>query len=76
MNGTLKFNLLFTAEKRRLDPTEWTVSIQSLTQSLNLMVTTGIVIPDQFPNENVVHPSIKDKDGNPMTVKDFRARDQ
>ena len=31
--------------------------------------------PDQFPDENVVHPTVKDKDDNPMTVKDIRARD-
>ena len=31
--------------------------------------------PDQFPDENTVHPTIKDKDGNPMTVKDIRAQD-
>ena len=32
--------------------------------------------PDQYPDENVVHPTIKDKDENPMTVKDIRARNQ
>ena len=32
--------------------------------------------PDQFPDENALHPTVKDKDGNPMTVKDIRARDQ
>ena len=32
--------------------------------------------PDQFPDENIVHPTIKDKDNNPMTVKDIRTRDQ
>ena len=32
--------------------------------------------PDQFPDENVVHPTIKDKDANPMTVKDIRDSDQ
>ena len=32
--------------------------------------------PDQFPDENALHPTIKDKDGNPLTVKDIRARDQ
>ena len=32
--------------------------------------------PDQFPDENVVHPTVKDKDDNPMTVKDIRDRDQ
>ena len=32
--------------------------------------------PDLFPGENVVHPAIKDKDENPMTVKDIHARDQ
>ena len=31
--------------------------------------------PDQFPDENALHPTIKDKDGNPLTVKDIRARD-
>ena len=31
--------------------------------------------PDQFPDENAVHPTVKDKDNNPMTVKDIRARD-
>ena len=31
--------------------------------------------PDQFPDENTIHPTIKDKDGNPMTVKDIRTRD-
>ena len=29
--------------------------------------------PNQFPDENVVHPTVKDKDDNPMTVKDIRA---
>ena len=28
--------------------------------------------PDQFPDENVVHPTVKDKYNNPMTVKDIR----
>ena len=32
--------------------------------------------PDQFPDENVVHPTVKDKDDNPMTVNDIHARDQ
>ena len=27
---------------------------------------------DQFPDQNTVHPAIKDKDGNPMTGKDIR----
>ena len=31
--------------------------------------------PDQFPDENAVHPTIKDKDGNPMSEKDICARD-
>ena len=30
--------------------------------------------PDQFPDENALHPTVKD--GNPMTVEDIRARDQ
>ena len=32
--------------------------------------------PDQFPDENIVHPTVKDKDNNPMTVNDIRTRDQ
>ena len=32
-------------------------------------------LTDQFPDENAVHPTVKDKDGNPMSVKDIRARD-
>ena len=32
--------------------------------------------PDQFLYENVVHPTVKDKDNNPMTVKDIDVRDQ
>ena len=31
--------------------------------------------PDQFPDENTTHPTIKDKDGNPMTVEDIHIRD-
>ena len=31
--------------------------------------------PDQFPEENAIHPTIKDKEENPMTVKNIRARD-
>ena len=31
--------------------------------------------PDQFPDENAVHPTVKDKDNNPMTVKDIHTRD-
>ena len=30
---------------------------------------------DQFPDENTILPTIKDKDGNPMSFKDIRARD-
>ena len=30
---------------------------------------------DQLPDENTVHPTIKDKDGNPMTVEDIRTGD-
>ena len=30
---------------------------------------------DQFLDENATHPTIKDKDGNPMTVKHIRTRD-
>ena len=29
--------------------------------------------PDQFPDENAVYPAVKDKDDNPMTVKDIQA---
>ena len=47
-----------------------TVSVKSLTQYLNFLATT-----DQFPDENTIHPTIKDKDGNPMSVRDIRARD-
>ena len=31
--------------------------------------------PDQFPDENAIHPTVKDKNGNPMIVKDIHARD-
>ena len=31
---------------------------------------------DQFPDENVIHPTIKEKDDNPIRVKDIHARDQ
>ena len=31
--------------------------------------------PDQFPDENTIYLTTKDKDDNPMTVKDIRARD-
>ena len=30
---------------------------------------------DQLSDENVVHPIIKSKDGNPMSVKDIRSQD-
>ena len=76
VNGTLKFSLLFMVEKRKLDHTKLTVSVQSSTPFLNFMVTTGIDChPDQFPNKNTLHPTIKDKDGNPMTVKDICTHD-
>ena len=32
--------------------------------------------PDLFLDENAVHPALKDKDDNPMTVKNIRARDR
>ena len=76
MNGTLKFSLHFMVEKRKLGPMKLMVFVKSSTQSLNFMVTTGTVMhADQFPYENTVHLTIKDKDGNPMTVKDIRTRD-
>ena len=31
--------------------------------------------PDQIPDENAVHPTVQDKDGNPISVKDIRAQD-
>ena len=61
--------------KRKLVPINLTVSVQSSTQSLNFMATTGICHADQFSDENTIHLTIKDKDGNPMTVKDIRTRD-
>ena len=48
MNGTLKFNLLFMVEKRKLGPIKLMVSIQSSTQFLNFMATTGIIIQTSF----------------------------
>ena len=48
MDGTLKFNLLFTVEKRKLVPIELMVSVQNSTRSLNFMVITGIVIQTSF----------------------------
>ena len=47
------------------------VSVQSSTQSLNFMRCHL----DQFPDENTIHPTIKDKDGNPMSVRDICTRD-
>ena len=31
--------------------------------------------PAHFPDEKAIHPTVKDKNDNPMTVKDIRARD-
>ena len=39
------------------------------------MVTTGIVIQISSPDKSTIHPTVKDKDDNPMTVKDIRVRD-
>ena len=30
---------------------------------------------DQFPDKNTIHPTIKDKDGNSMSVREIRTRD-
>ena len=48
MNKTLKSNLLYMVEERKLDLIKSMVSVQSSTQSLNFMVTTGIVIQISF----------------------------
>ena len=32
--------------------------------------------PDKFLDENIIHPTVKDKDNNHMTVQDIRSRDQ
>ena len=73
MNETLKFSLLFMVEKRKLDSLMSTVSVQSSTPSLNFMEATGMVI--QTRKTRTIHPTIEDKDGNPMSVKDIRTRD-
>ena len=48
MSKTLKFNLLYMVEKKKLVHKKSMVSVQSSTQSLNFMVTTGIVIQTSF----------------------------
>ena len=72
MNRTLKFNLLFTMEKRKLVP-----RVDGFYSQLNTVFEFygdyWHCHPDQFPDENVVHPTVKDKDDNPMTVKDIHA---
>ena len=51
------------------------VSVKSSIQSLNFMVTTGIVIQTSFLMENAIHSTVKDKDDNPITVKHIRTLD-
>ena len=70
----LTFSLLFMVEKRKLVLTELMVSVQSWTL-FEFYGDYWHAHPDQFPDENALHPRIKDKDGNPLTVKDIRARD-
>ena len=73
MNGTLKFNLLFTVEKRKLDPIEFDSFCSELNTVFEFYGNYWHCHPDQLPDKNVVHPTIKDKDNNLMTVKDIRA---
>ena len=75
MNETLKSSLLFMVEKRKLDLIKSMVSVQSSTQSLNFMVTTGIVIQTSFLMKTL-YTQLSDKGDNPMTVKDIRDQNQ
>ena len=75
MNETLKSNLLFMVEKRKLDLIKSMVSVQSSTKSLNFMVTTSIVIQTSFLMKTLYTQLSKMKTIT-MTVKDIRARDQ
>ena len=76
MIGTLKFNMLFMVEKRKLDPIKLMGFCSELSTVFEFYGDYWHCHPDQFPDENVVHPTIKDKDNNPMTIKDIRTQDQ
>ena len=60
-------------EKRKLVLIKSTVFVKNSTLSLNFMVTTGIVFQTIFLMKTLF--TVKDKNDNPMTVKDIRARD-
>ena len=75
MNEILKFSLLFMMEKRKLVPIKVDGFCQELDTVFEFYGDHWHCHPDQFPDEDAVHPTVKDKDGNPMSVKDIRARD-
>ena len=75
MNEILKFSLLFMMEKRKLVPIKVDGFCQELDTVFEFYGDHWHCHPDQFPDEDTVHPTVKDKDGNPMSVKDIRARD-
>ena len=62
-------------EKRKLVPLKSTVSVKSSNKVFEFYGDYWHCHAEQFPDENTIHPTIKDKDGNPMTVKDICTRD-
>ena len=73
MNEILSFSLRFMVEKGKLVLIELMVSVQSWTV-FEFYGDYWHAHPDQFPDESALHPTVKDKDGSPMSVKDIHTR--
>ena len=71
MSETLKFNLLYIVEKK-IGPYKVDGFCSELNTVFQFYGDYWHCHPDQFPDENVVHPTVKDKDDNHMTVKDIQ----
>ena len=75
MIETLKSNLLFMVEKK-IGPYKVNGFCSESNTVFEFYGDYWHCHPDQFPDEDIVHPTVKDKDDNPMTVKNICARDQ
>ena len=67
--------MLFHGGGKKIDPYKVDGFCQELDTIFEFYDDYWHCHPDQFLDEKAIHPTIKDKDDNPMTVKDIRARD-
>ena len=65
---TIKIQSAFHGGEKKIGPYKVDCSCQELNTVFEFYRDYWHCHTDQFPYENTIHPTIKDKNGNPMTV--------